>query len=87
MLRSSSAASCERVFDRSRVVFMGPNEVLETRRRSLAMLTPGARSDLSREQAIALIEEVQEARKLIVELEHLIHAGVSRHPAAGEFDA
>jgi hypothetical protein len=37
---------------------MGPNEDLENRRRNLAMLAPGARSELSREQAISPIEEI-----------------------------
>ena len=57
------------MFGYSTVALMGPNEDLEIQRRSLAMLTPGARSDLSREEAISLIEEVQGARKRIVELD------------------
>ena len=75
------------MFDCSTVVLMGPNEDLEIRHRSLAMLTPGARSDLSREEAISLIEEIQGARKRIVELEREIREAATRHPAAGHRDA
>jgi hypothetical protein len=75
------------MFVYSTVALMGPNEDLEIRRRSLAMLTPGARSDLSREEAISLIEEVQGARKRIVELEREIREATTRHPAAGHRDA
>ncbi len=64
---------------------MGPNEDLEIRRRSLAMLSPGARSDLSREDAMALIEQLQGARRHIVDLEREIHAAATRHPAGGQY--
>ena len=61
---------------------MGPIEDLEIRRRSLAMLSPGVSSDLSREDAIQLIEQLQLAQRRIVELERDLHAAVVRHPSS-----
>lgn len=63
---------------------MGELEDLERHRRSLAMLSPGVSSGLSREDAIGLLEQLQSAHRRIVELERAVHAAaVLRHPAAG----
>jgi hypothetical protein len=61
---------------------MGPIEDLEIRRRSLAMLSPGTPSGLSREDGIRLIEELQQAQRRIVELERDLHAAVVCHPSS-----
>jgi hypothetical protein len=63
---------------------MGPVEDLEIRRRSLAMLSPGASSGLSREDGLRLIEQLQKAQSRIVELERDLHAAIVRHPSAGQ---
>ena len=62
---------------------MGPSENLEIRRCSLAMLAPGSPSGLSREDALALIAQLQRAQGRIVDLERDLHAAVVRHPASG----
>ncbi len=53
----------DRVFDRRYPPGMDHRYELETKRRSLAMLPHHAPSGLSREEAMALIEEVQAAEE------------------------
>jgi hypothetical protein len=54
---------------------------LEIRRRSLAMLAPGAPAGLSREEAIQLIERLQEALAEVRELREDVAAALGRHPS------
>jgi hypothetical protein len=49
------------------------------------MLAPDSPSGLSREDALALIEQLQRAQGRIVDLERDLHAAVVRHPASGRF--
>lgn len=63
---------------------MGVVEDLEIQRRSLAMLRPDAPSGLSREDAMDLIERLQDALQRIAELERASQgASVRGHPAGG----
>jgi hypothetical protein len=63
---------------------MGPIEDLEIKRRSLAMLSPGASSGMSREDGMRLIENLQQAQRRIVELERDLHAAVVCQPPSDE---
>ncbi|HUZ19237.1 MAG TPA: hypothetical protein VMU75_01515 [Acidimicrobiales bacterium] len=65
---------------------MSANAWLEVRRRSLAMLPPGAPSGLSREEALELIAELQRLRTALDESpgrpdEHV--RALRRHPSGG----
>ena len=48
------------------------------------MLPPGSPSGLTRDEVIALMEELQQAKRRIVTLERDLHAAVVRHPSSGD---